>query len=180
MPNWCNNNMTIRHNDPAMIQKAADAWNSGNFLQTLIPTPDELLNTVKGHLGDGEEQKELELKVAQNIEKYGYGTWWDYRVEEWGTKWDIGLEKEYGDPVTVENNEFFVFFDSAWSPPCAAYEKLEAMGFEIKAYYYEMGCDFCGKWEAGQDNCYLVSKGNIPDDIMEEMGIETESEACDD
>jgi len=80
MPNWCNNTMTISHPDPAMVQKAADAWNSGNFLQTLIPTPSKLLETVKGWTNDEEEQKANEAKVSNNLSVYGYATWWDYRV----------------------------------------------------------------------------------------------------
>jgi len=172
MPNWCNNTMTISHADPAMVKKAADAWNAGAFLQTLVPCPSELLETVKGWTNDEEEQKANDAKVADNMEKHGYATWWDYCVAEWGTKWDVGLQAEYGEPVEVTGNSFSVNFDSAWSPPCFAYEKLKAMGYEICAYYYESGCDFCGRWIDGQDDCYEVSRGGIPQDIVDEMGID--------
>ena len=172
MPNWCNNTMTISHPDPAMVQKAADAWNSGAFLQTLVPTPSELLETVKGWTNDEAEQKKNDAQVAANMDKYGYATWWDYRVAEWGTKWDVGIDKEYEHPVQVRGNSFSVLFSSAWSPPCFAYEKLKAMGYEICAYYYESGCDFCGRWIDGQDECYEVSRGGIPQDIVDEMGID--------
>jgi hypothetical protein len=171
MPNWCDNTMTISHPDPAMAIKAADAWNSGAFLQTLIPTPSELLDTVKGWTNDEDAQKEIEKSIAANIEKHGYATWYDYRVAEWGTKWDVGLD-EYEDPIEVTGNSFSVRFSSAWSPPCAAYEKLQEMGYEICAYYYESGCDFCGRWIDGQDDCFEVSRGEIPQDIVDEMGIE--------
>lgn len=170
MPNWCNNTMTISHPDPAMVQKAADAWNSGAFLQTLVPTPSELLETVKGWTNDEAEQKKNDAQVAANMDKYGYATWWDYRVSEWGTKWDVGIEK-YEDPIEVTGNSFTVYFSSAWSPPCFAYDKLKAMGYEICAYYYESGCDFCGRWIDGEDECFEVSRGNIPQDIVDEMGI---------
>ena len=170
MPNWCNNTMTISHPDPAMVQKAADAWNSGAFLDTLIPCPSELRETVKGWTNDEAEQKKNDAQVAANMDKYGYATWWDYRVSEWGTKWDVGIEK-YQDPIEVKGNSFTVYFSSAWSPPCAAYDKLKAMGYEICAYYYESGCDFCGRWIDGQDDCYEVSRGNIPQDIVDEMGV---------
>jgi len=175
MPNWCNNKMTISHPDPAMVQKAADAWNSGAFLDTLVPTPSELLETVKGYTNDEEEQKTREAQQKANIEKYGYPTWYEYRVAEWGTKWDVGIS-EYEEPVKVTGNSFSVFFDSAWSPPCAAYEKLKEMGYEICAYYAETGCDFCGRWIDGEDECYEISGGNIPADIVDEMGIYEEGE----
>lgn len=172
MPNWCNNEMTICHSDPAMIQKAADAWNAGEFLQTLIPTPPELLDTVKGWTNDEEKQKANDAKIADNMKNHGYATWWDYRVAEWGTKWDVGLDSNNGEPVEVIDGGFYVFFESAWSPPCEAYAKLEKMGFEITAYYAETGCDFCGKWQNGQDECYKISKGGLPNDIVEAMCLD--------
>ena len=171
MPNWCINTMTITHPDPAMATKALDAWNSGKFLQTLVPCPQELLDTVSGFMGNEEEQKNLEQKQQSNFEKYGYATWWEYCVAEWGTKWDVGHNNSQDPPVLIDNG-FSVPFDSAWSPPCDAYAKLKEMGYVIKAYYYEPGCDFCGRWLDGEDECYEVSKGNIPEDIVDEMGIE--------
>ena len=89
MPNWCNNNLTLTHEDPAMIQRAYDALERGEFLNEFIPVPADLQIT-SGYLGSGDEQKELERKTAENREKYGYGNWYDYCVGEWGTKWDVG------------------------------------------------------------------------------------------
>jgi len=172
MPNWCNNRMTISHPDPAMVQKAADAWNSGAFLDTLLPTPSELLDTVKGWTNDEEEQKAREEQQKTNIEKYGYPTWYEYRIAEWGTKWDIGLDEHQGNDAVVTGNSFSVDFDSAWSPPTDAYYKLKELGYEICAYYCEIGCDFCGRWIDGQDDCFEISRGGIPQDITDEMGIE--------
>ena len=172
MPNWCQNSMTISHPNAAKIKKAAKAWNSGKFLQTMIPCPSELLDATKGWTNDEDAQKESEKRIAANIEKYGYPTWYEYQIAEWGTKWDVGCHPSYGDDAIVSGNSFSVGFDSAWSPPCAAYAKLKALGYTIKAYYYESGMDFCGRWDDGFDDCYDISKDGIPQDISEEMGIE--------
>lgn len=172
MPNWCNNSMTISHSDPVMLKKALDAWNSGKFLQTLIPCPQDLIDTICGSFGDDEKQKALNEKQALNLEKHGYPTWWEYCVAEWGTKWDVGIDKEYEHPAQIRGNSFSVLFSSAWSPPTNAYEKLKNMGYVIEAFYAETGCDFCGKWDDGTDYCYRISKGDIPDDIVECMGLE--------
>ena len=66
----------------------------------------------------------------------------------------------------------------SWSPPIEAYEKLEEMGFSIRAYYFEGGMMFCGKWEDGhsehydiEDNTSTWVRENIPSDIDEYMGI---------
>ena len=39
MPNWCNNNIELAHDDPAMIERAAAAFRDGKFLNEFIPLP---------------------------------------------------------------------------------------------------------------------------------------------
>lgn len=149
MPNWCNNGITLRHADPQMIQRVL--LGRANLLQELIPCPQDLIDTVSGFMGkDTPEQAALEAKQRANIEKYGYSTWYEHNVNEWGTKWDIALD-------SVENpdaNTVTASFESAWSPPIGAYEKLMEMGFEVEAFYYEPGMAFVGKWQDGEDQCY--------------------------
>ena len=82
MPNWCSNSITLTHEDPAMIAKAAQALPAGKFLETFIPIPADLQITA-GYLGDGDAQKELEAKNEANIEKHGYANWYDFCIEEW-------------------------------------------------------------------------------------------------
>jgi hypothetical protein len=76
MPNWCNNVLTLKHNDPAMIALAVKAFEAGNLFNEFIPMPDELQ--------DGNE--------------------WSYA--NWGCKWDVGgsdaTVSEDGDPNQVE------------------------------------------------------------------------------
>ena len=148
MPNWCNNNLTLTHEDPAMIQRAADALQRGEFLQEFCPVPEDL-QIVAGRVGDGDEQRELERKTAENLEKYGYGNWYDYCVAEWGTKWDVGCEGSTD--VHPDGKMLHTYFDSAWSPPIGAYEKLEALGFGVNAMYYEGGMNYAGVYSDGGD-----------------------------
>ena len=151
MPNWCNNNVTISHNDTAKLEALAQAAREGKFCHHVIPTPEDL-NITAGYLGDEEAQKELERKTAENREKYGYGNWYDFQSGRWGTKWDV----EPYDPneVKVENNTISFGFDSAWAPPIGVYEELVEQGFEVVAYYYEPGMCYVGKWDNGDDECY--------------------------
>ena len=116
MPNWCNNSITIRHSDPAMIQRVI---NSKGLLMEFFPTPQDLLDTVAGF--PGEDQREAhEAQMKRNLEKYGYKDWYDWNVANWGTKWDVDLE----DPELLDPNTVSAWFDSAWAPPVNAYEKL--------------------------------------------------------
>ena len=121
MPNWCNNTMTISHNDPAMIARAREAWMNHKFLTEFIPCPQELIDTIEGFVGD-DKQAELNAKQAANIKKYGYPTWYRFALGEWGTKWDIGYDNDYeNNPYDETPNGFTAYFDSAWSPPVDAY-----------------------------------------------------------
>jgi hypothetical protein len=149
MPNWCNNNLTLTHEDPAMIQRAYDALERGEFLQEFIPVPEQL-KIVAGCVGDPDEQKKLEADTARNVEELGYGNWYDYCVSEWGTKWDCG--EQGASDIHPGGKMLHTFFDTAWAPPVAAYEKLEALGFGVEAMYYEPGMGYAGAYSDGCDN----------------------------
>lgn len=155
MPNWCNNVVELAHEDPAMLVRARDALNRGEFLNEFIPVP-ESLKIVAGRVGDATDPKQIELEAQEkfNRETHGYATWYDYCVGEWGTKWDVG-----GDGMTcdIEDGRISTSFDSAWSPPTNAYEKLVDLGFSVRAYYYEGGMCFAGVWEDGDDDYYDLS-----------------------
>jgi hypothetical protein len=162
MPNWCNNNLTLEHDDPAMIQRAYDALERGEFLQEFIPVPQELKDTVSGSFGDDERQALLEAQTQSNIDKFGYGNWYDYCVNEWGTKWDCG--EQGASDIHPDGRILHTAFDTAWAPPVAAYEKLEALGFRVNAMYYEPGMGYAGSYEDGYDNT-IELEGLSADDI---------------
>ena len=148
MPNWCNNNATISHADPAKIRALAQAINEGKFCSHVIPVPEDL-NITAGFLGNTDEQKELERKEQANLEKYGVKNWYDFCVNNWGTKWDV----EAYDTVEVKNNTIEFGFDSAWAPPVGVYEALVNDDFEVVAYYNEPGMAYIGKYDNGYDEC---------------------------
>jgi hypothetical protein len=158
MPNWCNNVVELAHEDPAMLERAKAALNRGEFLQEFIPVP-ESLKIVAGRVGDdtNPDQQLLEEQESTNLFVYGYKNWYDYCVNEWGTKWDVG-----GDGMTceIENGRISTSFDSAWSPPIQAYEKLLDLGFDVRAYYYEGGMNFAGIWDNGDDDFYDLETGS--------------------
>ena len=190
MPNWCNNSVEIRHTDPAMIKRAHDALERGEFLNEFHPVPPDL-KIVAGRVGDDEdaEQQALVLQENANRAKYGYTNWYDWCVNEWGTKWDVGDE---GSATLNEDGSLTASFDSAWAPPIEAYRVLEDLGFEIKAYYFEGGMMFAGIYEDGDDDYYEVGSMNsseafdlLPEDLNEMFGIseqieEYESEEAED
>jgi hypothetical protein len=160
-----------------MIKRAYDALERGEFLNEFIPVPEDLKIT-SGYLGDGEEQKELERQTKANVEKYGYGNWYDFSVGEWGTKWDTG---ESGNNDINPNDPCMLTagFDTAWSPPVRAYEKLTELGFNVEAMYYESGMAYCGTWtsEDGDEEYNLEGmsadqvEADLPADLDNMFGI---------
>ena len=178
MPNWCNNVLELAHEDPAMLERARVAFNEGKLCNEFVPVPPEL-HIVAGRVGNDTDPKQIELEAAEksNREKFGYATWYDFCVNEWGTKWDVG-----GDSMTaeMENGQLVMSFDSAWSPPCNFYEKLLDLGFEVRAYYYEGGMNFAGIWDNGDDEFYELETGSaavreqIPS-VLDEMFCISES-----
>ena len=171
MPNWCSNYVELTHENPDMLRRAEDAFNRGELLAEFIPVPASL-QIVAGTVGDPDEQKKLEEATAKNIELHGYGNWYDFCVNEWGTKWDVGADSQRNEIV---GNTFNASFESAWGPPIQAYEKLEGLGFTVSAYYYESGMGFCGVFSEGVDDYFDIggmSSADVADllpDVLDAM-----------
>lgn len=159
MPNWCNNTLELQHEDPTMIARAAAAIKEGKLLNEFIPVPEDLQITA-GFLGEGDAQNKLEAQEKANVEKYGYKNWYEFCVNEWGTKWDVGGNDYPDAQLTEDGKKMTVGFDSAWSPPCDAMAKLCDLGFSVRLYYYEPGMCFAGIWEDGNDEFYDLSGYN--------------------
>jgi hypothetical protein len=150
MPNWCANKLTVEHNDKNMLDRFVQAYNKGIVCNEFIPVPEDI--------GDG---------------------WWDFCVDNWGTKWDVGAdigterEEHHGLKATVVDNQANCSFDSAWAPPLGLYEKLVELGYNVKATYFEPGMAFCGIYDNGVDN-YIeyTTKDMIPVVIWNEFDLE--------
>ena len=171
MPNWCNNSVEIRHTDPAMIERVRSAFNGEGLLQEFIPVPQALRDTVSGSMGE-DKRDAHELQMKSNIEQYGYKDWYDFCVNEWSTKWDVSAD---GNPAQDIPGGLMLGFDSAWAPPVGAYEKLCAMGFRIRAMYYEPGMAFAGIWEGNEDEAnddYYEYGSMDSKQIAEELPVE--------
>ena len=146
MPNWCLNNATITHDDPAKLDEFVDAYKAGNLFEHYHPTP-------KDENGELDED------------------WWGWRVSNWGTKWDIGGEDEFVD--RRDQNTVVLSFDSAWSPPIEFYSFMKSEhGFDIRASYFEPGMCFCGDWIDGMDNYYEEDWRDFPDHLIQEYNME--------
>jgi hypothetical protein len=127
-----------------MILRAKEALDRGEFLNEFIPVPEQL-KIVSGCVGDPVEQAKLEADTKRNVEELGYGNWYDFCVGEWGTKWDVGGDGQTD--IHPDGKMLHTSFDSAWSPPVNAYDKLVELGFGVNAMYYEGGMGYAGSYD---------------------------------
>ena len=152
MPNWCANVVELQATTPETQEYLAKLFNASEeheFLGFVHPVPEELTNTVKGWLGDEQEQKELELKQKENLSKFGYKTWYEFCCNEWGTKWEAhDISANY--VFSPEKSTLTLSFDTAWSPPIPIYGKLIEKGLEVQATYCEQGGAFMGVYKNGE------------------------------
>jgi len=160
MPNWCSNTVCVR--GPVKIVKSL-VDHRFDF-QRIHPCP-EALNITAGREGadDSREQKELVRKEKANLKKYGYKNWYDWCVDEWGTKWNAGgsdnqdMQVDFDDDVNDTGIATFTFM-SAWAPPVGVYDKLTETHpeLDVHATYYEPGVGFMGVWDNGVDRAYSM------------------------
>lgn len=157
MPNWCQNNLTVSHSDPLMVQKFVKACESNGLFGAFLPTPVELTE-MSSPVSDPNIS-------AENIKKYGSSDWYDWNVNNWGTKWDVDNpgHEVFGETVTAS-------FDTAWSPPIEFYEHLKELGYTVRATYFEY--DFAGVWtdEDGDESVeYDFSDENWHEGLSEDL-----------
>lgn len=168
MPNWCDNNIVIS-GDAENISKFKQWIDDGkNFLSKINPTPKPLTETVAGFSGDPEEQKKIEEQSAANLKEYGARNWYDWNINNWGTKWDVDAEfDDYG----TTDNEVIIRFQSAWSPPQRAISALAGKfnDLSIRHAYFEEGMCFVGvdKYEKGEISEEIYNEDSQSDEWKE-------------
>jgi hypothetical protein len=138
---------------------------------------------VAGSFNDPEKQAALEIQTLANVQKYGYANWYDWSIANWGTKWDVGGEDCHVE--ITDKHTITIWFESAWTPPVSAFERLMEQSFEVEAMYYEPGMAFAGIWDNGHDDCYeygglsaVEIEERLPRELDEEFGISDSAAEC--
>ena len=144
MPNHTDNRVILSHDDTKMIDMIYNIMNTDDtpLCQTLIPMDEALLD-------EG---------------------WYHWRLENWGTKWDI-----YDTHCTrVDANTLVLNFYTAWSPPFHIYDKLTDMGFEVNARYLDEGWMYIGEYDSNGDHVHFDHVEDVVTEcpeLDEEFGI---------
>jgi hypothetical protein len=68
--------------------------------------------------------------------KYGSVDWYWWRVNNWGTKWDLNEINNL--QITIEGEYKIITFtcDTAWSPPEEGFQRISAMPEFRNVYFY--------------------------------------------
>lgn len=128
---------------------------------------------------DGKNHLKEHIRLAEialdNIKKYGYKDWFDWNIDNWGTKWDAH------DPyVETTDDEIMLEFTTAWTTPKPVFLKLaeqypdlminidyadQDMGFNCGTYSYADG-----NWEyqIGDLEFACLMWGENPEEYCEE------------
>jgi hypothetical protein len=122
MPNHTDNRVILSHDDSQQIDMIYNVMNTEGteLCHHLIPEP-------------------------RDDENEPTSGWYDWRLENWGTKWDV-----YETQCTrINANTLELNFYTAWSPPIPIYDKLVDMGFEVTARYLDEGWGYIGEYTGG-------------------------------
>ena len=119
------------------------------FCQLVVPMPFEQWLAPKTKWGDHEVEG-----------------WYDWRCENWGTKWEV-CEVEIDEELTSDEGliadklydgnrrSWFAFRCwTAWGPPVPVWDKLQKMGIKIHADYQDEGGMFEGEYINGYNRSW--------------------------
>ena len=162
-----------------MISRAVKSAQKDALLHEFVPVPQALSETTEGSFGDKLEQARLSAQRESNRKTYGYSSWYDFAIGEWGCKWDISNGGDDYKIKKVDNGYTVTLsFDTAWSPPINFYDKLVELEFTVDAMYYEPGVNFCGQYYDGSDETYELNdlssedaRDQLPTELDETFGI---------
>lgn len=120
MPNWCYNTLTITGKPKALNKMLKQ------------------VKVDKNEVDDFNEHQEtiFSFNKVIPIPKSEKDNWYNWRVSNWGTKWNADVQYETTDQW--ENGEVLIEFNTAWAMPIPVLETLSkqhpTLTFFMKAY----------------------------------------------
>ena len=147
MPNHCHNRVTFysHHSDSGdsekQIAKLMEIFQGEDIFGQIIPEPDWPNTPNKnGELPVKHEDPWLTYRWSDGRQD---DRWYDWRVQNWDTKWDAYDVQVDGGFDDVELN---IEFNTAWSPPEAICHALREQYPEatVSWFYDEPGCELAG------------------------------------
>lgn len=171
MPNHCYQQVTLTGSMDLMriiydeLRKSVVGENEPELLQLIIPMPFEMNKYFEDENGNFNAE------------------WYDWRVENWGCKWDVAEVEIYDSSWDTDGNvlpefitgtalpdhskdDYFVTFNcwTAWGPPIHVWEHLQELGIHVDADYQDEGGMFEGSFVNGVHDQWEPDEGEDIDD----------------
>ena len=153
MPNWCENRVTAsagNEEEEKQLAELKQIFSKDNPFNVIYPQPDfsKIKCPDRNELPVEKTYKNPNGEYVHTTLEFSDGRqddrWYNWRVQNWGTKWDISEKDiEWSD----DHEDYVQFaFDTAWSPPegivSALREKFPELS--ISWFYDEPAMEFAG------------------------------------
>ena len=133
MPNWCYNRMNVtgdreslvklteaitRKHDPSLAETTMSVEQVDYDLTVLFPVPEPLAIRAVIFNTDSTDPEHIALlaQYAENKAKFGVTNWYDWCIDNWGTKWSPRIEEW----EIIEHFDggagIYAYYETAWSP----------------------------------------------------------------
>lgn len=171
MPNWCSCALVVSTSHNIETSSVAAHFEihqlrmeldnviaaNGHFMQHFLPMPEELISIHQGSISiDNVTYRRWTETVENNkivrkgltdedcqrlVEQYGADGWYDWRLSNYGCKWDCTIEQ-----IKIDNELIHITFDTPWSPPETFIANLSAMypSLQFTLAYCEQGSGYWG------------------------------------
>ena len=147
MPNHCHNRVTFYSANTEDVAKLKQIFEDENCFGQIIPEPDwaniplmsnelKFLGRKRGKVGELPVNGRFQSTDLQD------DRWYDWRIQNWDTKWDCyDVVVTDDDPESVE-----IEFNTAWSPPEAICNQIreDYPDVSVSWFYDEPGCEIAG------------------------------------
>lgn len=193
MPNHCTNNLTCTSGKliGEIIKPYLTKGQHGYQIDfnKIVPMPEGIVKSVAYSTIENitkeqtEEEREAEkaaykLLQEENTKTYGYPDWYEWSVNNWGTKWNAYNHWQFEDVEDVVLEEIDqIGFQTAWSPPLPVIKELSRLtGESLRLTYYDEGWMFGGEYLVEptgeeEDNCY-DDIDDCPEELWEDLDVE--------
>lgn len=140
MPNHVQNRIEIIGTEEQVSRVLAFIKNEPDAIDfnSIIPQPVGINKTVSGHTPETKEKEWMWMM------RYGYKSWYEWCVKNWGTKWNA---------YNINQYDNIIEFQTAWSPPHPIVERLSILFPEV---------EFNHKW-ADEDTGYNCGEYHYSD-----------------
>jgi len=152
------------------VNVASDKNSASEILDfnKIVPMPKELDVTLKSIDPLTEEGQVLQKKYDDNLAKFGFQSWYDWSLKNWGTKWNS---------YSVVFHANLIRMNTAWYPPGPVIQELARLIHEdIRMTYVDEAYEFWGEsffYGSGKppQNHLYSDPSQTPPRLFEELGI---------